>query len=119
MHVRAEDRRTVEDRTSEEAQELEEQVLLLRGDFVPAEALPASLNLVFGDTLLDIGVEQLLRDVAGIFAGAGFLGALLPELRLKSTSDASQVSAADENEIRTCHAFFGFSSPLPAAASSC
>lgn len=53
---------TIEDRTSEETEELDEQVLLLGGDFVPAVALAALLDFRAGDTLLDVGLEHLLGD---------------------------------------------------------
>lgn len=65
-------RLTIEDGTSEETEELDEQVLLLGGDFVPAVTLTAVLNLVRGDTLLDVGLEHLLGDEAGV--GGGSIG---------------------------------------------
>ncbi|KAI6876686.1 plasma membrane H+-ATPase Pma1 [Hortaea werneckii] len=64
------------DRTSEETQELEEQVLLLSDNFVPAELLAALLNLLVGDTLLDVGLEPFLRN--GHVLGTSSV--LLPEL---------------------------------------
>lgn len=73
---------TVEDRTSEETQELEEEILLLGGDLVPAETLAAGLDIVVGDTLLDIGVEPVIGNVeVGVRVAALARTALLPELR--------------------------------------
>lgn len=72
---------TVENGTSEETQELEEEVLLLGGDLVPAEALAAGLDIVVGDTLLDIGVEPVVRNVeVGVGVAALSRTTLLPEL---------------------------------------
>ena len=71
-------KRTVEDRTSEETEELQEQVFLLSGDLVPAESLAASLNISVGDTLLDVGLEPLRRHGTILREGARAL--LLPEL---------------------------------------
>jgi len=57
---------TIEDRASEEHQELDEQVLLLRGNLVPAEAFPAVLDIRVRDTLLDVGLEPVFRDDASV-----------------------------------------------------
>ena len=48
---------TIKNWASKEHQELDEQVLLLRGELVPAEALPPILDFAVGDALLDIGFE--------------------------------------------------------------
>lgn len=75
-----ESRLTIEDRTSEETEELDEQVLLLGGDFVPTVALAALLNLVRGDTLLDVGLEHLVGDEAGVSTSGLARVARAPEL---------------------------------------
>jgi hypothetical protein len=72
-------RLTIEDGTSEETEELDEQVLLLGGDFVPTVALATGLNLVRGDTLLDVGLEHLLGDEAGVGGGCVARVARAPE----------------------------------------
>jgi hypothetical protein len=68
---------TVEDRTSEEHEELDEQVLLLGHDFVPAESFAASLDIGVGETLLDVGVQPFLGNGASLLSDGGLL---LPEL---------------------------------------
>jgi hypothetical protein len=68
---------TVEDRTSEEHEELDEQVLLLGHDLVPAESLAAGFDIGVGETLLDVGVQPLCGDGAGLLDDDGLL---LPEL---------------------------------------
>lgn len=73
-------RHTVKNGTSEEHQELDEQVLLLGGDLVPAEALSPLLHGVVVDTLLDVGVEPLVRDDASIFVSGLLRVAGPPEL---------------------------------------
>lgn len=75
---------TIEDRTSEETEELDEQVLFLGGDFVPAVALAALLDFRAGDTLLDVGLEHLLGDGTRVGASTSrLLGAeLVPGLLL-------------------------------------
>lgn len=73
-------RLTIEDGTSEETEELEEQVLLLGGDFVPAVTLTADLNLVGGDTLLDIGLEHLVGDESRVGTSGVARVARAPEL---------------------------------------
>lgn len=72
-------RLTIKNRTLEETQELEEQVFLLRHDLVEAELFTALLNLVIGDTLLDVGLEPVVRDHA-IVVNARLLRGL-PELK--------------------------------------
>lgn len=72
-------RLTIKNRTLEETQELEEQVFLLRHDLVEAELFTALLNLVIGDTLLDVGLEPVVRDHA-IVVNARLLRRL-PELK--------------------------------------
>jgi hypothetical protein len=74
-------KRTVKDRTLEIRQEFEKHVLLLRHDFVEAEALATDLDIVVGDTLLDIGLEPVIGDVT-LVDGATLSngGRLLPEL---------------------------------------
>lgn len=69
---------TIEDRTSEETEELDEQVLLLGGDFVPAVALAALLDFRAGDTLLDVGLEPLVGH--GAIGGRATLGLAEPGL---------------------------------------
>lgn len=69
---------TIEDGTSEETEELDEQVLLLGGDFVPTEALAALLDIVVGDTLLDVGLEPLVGH--GAIGGRATLGLAEPGL---------------------------------------
>jgi hypothetical protein len=71
---------TIENRTSEETEELDEQVLLLGGDFVPTVALAASLDLVGGETLLDVGLEHLLGDEARVSSSSVGRVARAPEL---------------------------------------
>lgn len=80
VHRRDERRLTIEDRTSEETEELDEQVLLLGGDLVPAEALAAGLDIAVGDTLLDVGLEPLLGDNTGVATGGLGGVARAPEL---------------------------------------
>lgn len=71
--------RTVKNRTSEEHEELDEQVLLVGGDLVPAKLLAARLDIRRGDTLADVGGEPLIGDGSVLsLDGSGF--ALLPEL---------------------------------------
>jgi hypothetical protein len=72
-------RLTIKDGTSEETEELDEQVLLLGGDFVPAVALATGLNLVRRDTLLDVGLEHLLGNEAGVGGGCVLGVARAPE----------------------------------------
>lgn len=72
-------RLTIKNRTLEETQELEEQVFLLRHDLVEAELFTALLNLVIGDTLLDVGLEPVVRDHT-IVVNARLLRGL-PELK--------------------------------------
>lgn len=48
---------TIKDRTGEKHQELDEQVLLLGADLVPAETLPPVLDIAVAEALLDVGVE--------------------------------------------------------------
>ena len=75
------DELTIEDRTSEETEELDEQVLLLGGDFVPAVALAALLDLSRRDTLLDVGLEHLLGDGTRVGTSSLLLGTeLVPRL---------------------------------------
>ena len=50
-------RLTIKNRAGEKHQKLDEQVLLLGADLVPAKALPPTLDLVVAEALLDIGVE--------------------------------------------------------------
>lgn len=57
---------TVENGTCEEHQELDEHVLFLGGDLVPAVLLASSLNIAVADALLDIGLEQVFWDLRGI-----------------------------------------------------
>lgn len=61
----------VQDRSLEESEELEEQILLFGDDLVPAIALAAVFDIVFGDTLLDVGLEPIVGDVGVFKAGAG------------------------------------------------
>ncbi len=75
-------RLTIKDRTSEEHQKLDEQALLLRGDLVVAEALPAVLDIAVADALLDVGIQPLLGDGAVIIR----LLLLGPELERWSVS---------------------------------
>jgi hypothetical protein len=67
--ARESNRLTIEDRTCEETEEFDEQVLLLCGDFVPSIALAAGLNLMRRDPLPDVSLEQLFRDEAGVCSG--------------------------------------------------
>jgi len=60
---------TIKDGTGEEAQELDEQVLLLSRDFVPAESLPTGLDIMVAETLLDIGLEPVFRHNTSILVG--------------------------------------------------
>lgn len=71
---------TVEDGTSEEHQELDEQALLLGTDLVPAHTLAAGLNIAVGDTLLDVGLEPLLWHDTSILVGGLAGAARSPEL---------------------------------------
>ena len=73
---------TIEDGTSEEAQELDEQVLLLGRDFVPAESLPAALDFAVAETLLDVGLEHFLGHNTGILVGSLLRVAGAPELEV-------------------------------------
>jgi hypothetical protein len=68
---------TVENRTSEEHEELDEQVLLLGHNLVPAESLAASFDISVGETLLDVGVQPFLGNNTGLLSDGGLL---LPEL---------------------------------------
>ena len=70
-------RLTVKDRACEKHQKLNEQVLLLGGNLVPAEALPPTLDIAIADALLDVGIKPLFR-YGAVFLG-GFL-LLAPEL---------------------------------------
>jgi hypothetical protein len=70
-------RLTIKDRAGEKHQELDEQVLLLRGDLVPAEALPPVLDITVADALLDIGIEPLFGYGTVLFRCLFLLG---PEL---------------------------------------
>jgi hypothetical protein len=79
---------TVEDRTSEEHEELDEQVLLLGHDFVPAESLAAGLDISVGKTLLDVGGQPLIRDSASLLVD---LGLLLPELERTIISNLNMI----------------------------
>lgn len=111
------ERHTVKNGTREEGQELQEHVLLLGGDFVPAEALAARLDIVGRDTLLDVGVEPLLGDNAGILVITALLAAL-PELQRELLAcDALRCDERRVGEL-TCHDFFFFLSSVPSAASS-
>ena len=72
---------TIEDGAGEETEELDEQVLLLGGDFVPAVALAALLDFSRGDTLLDVGLEHLLGDGTRVGTSSLLLGTeLVPRL---------------------------------------
>ena len=51
---------TIKNWTSEEHQELDEQVLFLGGDLVPPAASATLFNLLVGDALLDIDIEPFL-----------------------------------------------------------
>lgn len=71
---------TIENRTSEETQELKEQVLLLSYDFVPSSLLSAGFNLVAVETTLHIGVQPVsgrLEANAGLVTTAALEPALL------------------------------------------
>ena len=63
------ERLTIEYRTSKEHQKLDEQILLVGGDFVPAEALSSGLDIAIADALLDVGFEPLLWHYAFVFTG--------------------------------------------------
>lgn len=70
---------TIENGTAEETDELEEHVLLLGGEFVPASVLSAAFDFRGVKTLPHIGLEP----VGGSDEAAGtsaLLGGLLPEL---------------------------------------
>jgi len=83
----AADRPTVKNWASEEHQELDEQVLLLGGDFVPAHASPAGLNIVVGDTLLDVGIEPVVGYDAIVLVSCLAGSAGTPELQSRSVSE--------------------------------
>lgn len=70
-------RLTVEDRAGEKHQKLDEQVLLLGGNLVPAEAFPPVLDIAVADALLDVGVEPLIWHSAILLRYCFLLG---PEL---------------------------------------
>jgi hypothetical protein len=75
------ERLTIEDRTSEEHQKFDEEVLLLGGDLVEAEAPATLLDLLVGETLLDVGFEPLVwHDASVLVSGLGRC-ARPPELR--------------------------------------
>lgn len=107
-------RRTVENRTSEEHQELDEQVLLVGGDLVEAKLLATGLNIVRSDTRTDVGVEPLLGH-GGVLAFFLLVG-LLPELRVKSVTGGlgdSNVATCDEPAMTSSSACWRGSRPAP------
>ena len=60
MHVGSCRRLTVKNRSSKEHQELDEHVLFLGTQLVPAEAFPPVFNIAVRDTLFDVRVEPLV-----------------------------------------------------------
>ena len=78
MKARSCRRLTIKDRAGEKHQEFDEQIFLLGGDFVPAEALPSVLDIGIADALLDVGLKPFLGHGAVFFRGFIFLTA--PEL---------------------------------------
>src|SRR5690349_14886893 len=72
-------RLTIKNRTSEIANELDQHVLFLSGQLVEAGLSAAVLDLSTGQTLLDVGIEPLLRNLIEV------VGLLLSE---ESTEEA-------------------------------
>jgi hypothetical protein len=70
---------TIENRTSEETQELEEQILLLGSQFVPSSPSATRLNIGVGQTAVHISQEPLIRRLE-VGAVAGASGARPPVL---------------------------------------
>ena len=58
---------TVKDRASEEHQKLDEHVLLLGTQLVPAESLPSVFDIIVGNTLLDVYIKPFLWNGAIFF----------------------------------------------------
>lgn len=70
---------TVENGAFEVTEELEKQVLLLRGQFVETRLAAAVGDLLLGETLLEFGVHPLLRSLEGLARrGAALLGPEFP-----------------------------------------
>lgn len=70
-------RLTVKNGAGEKHQKLDEKVLLLGGNLVPAETLPPVVDIAVADALLDVGVELLFGHGAVLLSGRLLLG---PEL---------------------------------------
>jgi hypothetical protein len=109
-------RRTVENGTSEEHQELDEQVLLVGGDLVPAKLLATRLNVVRGDTLANVGGKPFLGHDS--ISALGGLLVLLPELQKRSAwgdSRGHRTVAIDEPAMTSSSGCWRGWQPAPPA----
>lgn len=96
---------TIENGSGEETQELEEQVLLLRGQFVPSSLPSSSFDLSCRQTLLPVGLHPL---VGGLEAAVGawrqlLLAELIPLLLghivVDGASDGSSTSISVVGDV--------------------
>jgi hypothetical protein len=71
-------RLTVEDGATEETDELEEHVLLLGDELVPAGELSAALDLGLVQAMVEVGVEPVIGSDKGRQVGARALATKLP-----------------------------------------
>ena len=107
---------TIENRTSEKHQKLDEQVLLLRRKLVPAEALPPGLDVVVANALLDVGLKPVVGYRAVVFHFFFFCTA--PELSGYESVSRRFCSIKVQQDLRlTFH--HGFLPSPPSPPSSC